>query len=40
LEKKDVKAPEDYPKAPGTEKRGNPLGGMGGHAKRIIDFSS
>lgn len=31
LEKKGVKAPEDYPKAPGAEKRDNPPGDMGGH---------
>jgi len=31
MEKKDVKAPEDYPKAPGAEKRDNPPGDMGGH---------
>jgi hypothetical protein len=27
----DVKAPEDYPKAPGAEQRDNPPGEMGGH---------
>jgi hypothetical protein len=32
MEKEDVKAPEDYPKAPGAEKRDSPPGGMGGHA--------
>ena len=31
LEKEDVKAPEDYPKAPGAGKRNNPPGDMGGH---------
>jgi hypothetical protein len=31
LEKASVKAPEDYPKAPGAEKRNNPPGGLGGH---------
>jgi hypothetical protein len=31
LEKSGVKAPEDYPKAPGAEKRSNPPGDMGGH---------
>lgn len=31
LEGENVKAPEDYPKAPGAEKRDNPPGEMGGH---------
>lgn len=31
LEKEDVEAPEDYPKAPGAEKRNNPPGDLGGH---------
>ncbi|MFY9705413.1 MAG: hypothetical protein WBV95_00180 [Desulfobacterales bacterium] len=31
LEKEDVEAPEDYPKAPGAEKRNRPPGDMGGH---------
>ena len=31
LEKEDVKAPEEYPKAPGAGERNNPPGGMGGH---------
>lgn len=31
LEKSNVKAPEDYPKAPGAERRDNPPGGLGGH---------
>ena len=31
LEKVGVEAPEDYPKAPGAEKRNNPPGDMGGH---------
>lgn len=31
MENKDVKAPEDYPNAPGAEKRKRPPGGMGGH---------
>ena len=31
LERESVKAPEEYPKAPGAEKRDNPPGGMGGH---------
>jgi hypothetical protein len=31
LEKEKVKAPEDYPKAPGAGKRNNPPGDMGGH---------
>jgi len=31
LEQTNVKTPEDYPKAPGAEKRDNPPGGLGGH---------
>jgi hypothetical protein len=31
LEETNVKAPEDYPKAPGAGKRNNPPGDMGGH---------
>lgn len=30
VEKEDVKAPEDYPKAPGAGQRDNPPGGLGG----------
>ena len=30
---KNVKAPEDYPKAPGAGKRNNPPGDMGGMCK-------
>jgi hypothetical protein len=31
LEKEGVKTPEEYPMAPGAEKRKNPPGEMGGH---------
>lgn len=31
LGKENVKAPEEYPKAPGAEKRNRPPGDMGGH---------
>jgi hypothetical protein len=31
LEKENVEAPPDYPKAPGAEKRDNPPGDLGGH---------
>jgi hypothetical protein len=31
LEKENVKAPEEYPKAPGAGKRNNPPGDLGGH---------
>jgi hypothetical protein len=31
LEKENVESPEDYPKAPGAEKRDNPPGELGGH---------
>lgn len=31
LEKEGVEAPENYPKAPGAEKRDNPPGELGGH---------
>jgi hypothetical protein len=30
LEKEKIKSPEDYPKAPGADKRNNPPGSMGG----------
>ncbi|MFZ0611106.1 MAG: hypothetical protein WAM73_02605 [Desulfobacterales bacterium] len=31
LKKENVESPEDYPKAPGAEKRNRPPGDMGGH---------
>ncbi|MFZ0134170.1 MAG: hypothetical protein WAK95_16645 [Desulfobacterales bacterium] len=31
LGREDVHAPEEYPKAPGAEKRDNPPGELGGH---------
>ncbi len=31
LKNENVQAPEDYPKAPGAEKRDNPPGELGGH---------
>ncbi|MFZ0727508.1 MAG: hypothetical protein WAO07_01480 [Desulfobacterales bacterium] len=31
LKKENVESPEDYPKAPGADKRNRPPGDMGGH---------